>query len=404
MTADARRIVAAQAARAFAYGLGAVLLGATMNELGFDTVEVGLVLGSVLAGTVIASLLVAGFGDRIGRRRCYAVLYGALAVTGVVFAYATSVWLLIAVSLLGALSTEVIESGPFTSLEQAMLAGQFEDRRVARGFGVYNAIAAAAGSLGALAAAALGPLRHAWSDPPSQQRFFLLLVPAALLGIVLARRLTAAVEQQHSVRHNQSTRRVLDGPSRPIVMRLAALFSLDSFAGGFTAQAFIAYWLAQRFDASIGVIGATFFALGVLQTASFLSSGRLAERFGMLPTMVFTHLPSNLVLIAVAFSPTLPIAIALLSLRTVLSQMDVSPRQAYVMALVRPSEQTAAASVTNAARYVTRPAGAVLAGVAQSVALGFPFVIAGTLKSIYDLTLWRWFRRVPLPEQQEAAV
>jgi predicted MFS family arabinose efflux permease len=124
----------------------------------------------------------------------------------------------------------------------------------------------------------------------------------------------------------------------------------------------------------------------------------------MLPTMVFTHLPSNLVLIAVAFSPTLPIAIALLSLRTLLSQMDVSPRQAYVMALVRPSEQTAAASVTNTARYVTRPAGAVLAGVAQSVALGFPFVIAGTLKSVYDLTLWRWFRRVPVPEQQEAAV
>jgi len=392
--------VAAQAARAFGYGLGAVLLGATMSVLGFDTVEVGLVLGAVLAGTVIASLLVGRFGDRIGRRRCYAALFGALAVTGVVFAYAASVWALIAVSLLGALSTEVIESGPFTSLEQAMLAGQFKDRRMARGFGTYNAIAAAAGSLGALAAAAIGPLRNVWTTPPSQQRFFLVLVPAALLGILLAGRLSGAVEQQHTV-HEHASGRVL-GDSRPTVMRLAGLFSLDSFAGGFTVQAFVAYWLAQRFDASIGVIGTTFFALGVLQTASFLSSGRLAERFGMLPTMVFTHLPSNLVLIAVAFSPTLPIAIALLSLRTLLSQMDVAPRQAYVMALVRPSAQTAAASVTNTARYVTRPAGAVLAGAAQSIALGFPFVIAGTLKSVYDVTLWRWFRHVPLPEQQEA--
>jgi predicted MFS family arabinose efflux permease len=141
--------------------------------------------------------------------------------------------------------------------------------------------------------------------------------------------------------------------------------------------------------------------MGVLQTASFLSSGRMAERIGMLPTMVFTHLPSNLVLVAIAFSPSLPVAIGLLLIRTLLSQMDVSPRQAYVMALVAPAERTGAASVTNTARYLTRPAGPVLAGAAQSVALGFPFVIAGTLKSVYDLALWRWFRRVPIPDHEE---
>jgi MFS family permease len=135
-----------------------------------------------------------------------------------------------------------------------------------------------------------------------------------------------------------------------------------------------------------------------------VSSGWLAERFGLLPTMVFTHLPSNLVLIAVAFSPNLTVAIALLLVRVLLSQMDVSPRQAYVMALVPPAERTSAASVTNTARYLTRPAGPVLAGAAQSVALGFPFVIGGTLKSVYDIALWRWFRRVSVPDRQEVSV
>ena len=377
-----------------------MLLGATLDERGFSSLEVGLVLGSVLAGTVIASLLIGRYADRIGRRRCYRTLYALLALTGIVFAYSDAVWILIIVSLAGALSTEVIESGPFTTLEQAMLAGQFEHRRLARGFSVYNAIAAAGGSLGALAAAAIGPVREMWSDPPDQQRFFLLLVPAALVGWVLARRLSDAVE--HNGPAATGTRAL--GESRPVVLRLAALFSLDSFAGGFTVQAFVAFWLAQRFDASVGVIGVTFFCFGILQTASFLSSGRLAERFGMLPTMVFTHLPSNLVLIAVAFAPNLPTAIALLLVRVLLSQMDVSPRQAYVMALVPSAERTAAASVTNTARYLTRPAGPVLAGAAQSVALGFPFIIAGTLKSVYDLALWRWFRRVPLPDHQEVSV
>jgi MFS family permease len=368
-----------------------------LDARGFSSLEAGLVLGAVLTGTVIASLVVGRIGDQVGRRRCYLALYSLLALSGLVFAYGRSVWLLIAVSLAGALSTEVIESGPFTSLEQSMLAGQFEVRRLARGFSVYNAIAAAGGSLGALAAAGIGPLRRTWTGAPDEQRFFLLLVPAALIGLWLARRLTVAVERSDI---STAARQPLE-QSRPVVVRLAALFSLDSFAGGFTVQAFVAFWLAERFDASVGVIGVTFFCFGLLQTVSFLSSGRLAERFGILPTMVFTHLPSNLVLVAVAFAPNLHAAIALLLLRVLLSQMDVAPRQAYVMVLVPPEERTAAAAVTNTARYLTRPAGPVLAGAAQSVALGFPFVIAGTLKSVYDLALWRWFRRVPLPDHEE---
>jgi len=402
VTPDARRVLTAQAARAFAYGFGAVLLGATLKQRGFSATEAGVVLTAVLSGTVVASLAVARWGDAFGRRRSYAVLYGALALTGVVFAFSSSLWPLVAVSLLGGLSTEVVESGPFTSLEQAMLAGQLDRHRLARGFGVYNAVAAGAGSLGALAAAGVGLLRRVWAYSPSQPRFFLVLVPAALVGAFLAARLTPEVER--ATRRPDGTPLPALGPSRPVVVRLAALFAMDSFGGGFVVQAFIGLWLAERFGASVGVIGVTFFAVGVLQTASFLAAGPLADRFGLLATMVFTHLPSNVLLIAVAFAPNLPVAIALLLARVVLSQMDVPTRQAYVMALVDPAERTAAASLTNTARYLIRPVGPVLAGAAQTFGLGAPFVIAGTVKCAYDLILWRWFRTVTLPDDVEVPV
>jgi MFS family permease len=404
---DARLVLAAQAVRAFAYGLGAVLLGTTLAERGLSSLAAGVVLAAVVAGTVLTSLAVARWGDRLGRRRFYGALYAALAVVGVVFAYASLLWLLVLVALTGALSTEVVESGPFTSLEQAMLATELTGPSRVRGFGVYNAVATGAGSLGALTAALPGLVRHMWSGAPADERWFWLFAPAAVAGIILARRLSPAIEAA------AGTARPADGaagrpptgrlgPSRPVVTRLSGLFAIDSFGGGFVVQSFIAFWLTRRFGATTATVGVLFFAFGVFQTASFLAAPRLAERFGLLGTMVFTHLPSNVLLAAVAFAPTLPVAVALLLGRVSLSQMDVPTRQAYVMALVTPEERTAAAAYTNTARYVVRPVGPALAGVAASVTLGAPFLIAGTIKSAYDLVLWSWFRRVPLSEEVEA--
>ena len=204
-----------------------------------------------------------------------------------------------------------------------------------------------------------------------------MLVPVAAVGWWLARRLSSAVESTTAARPAGRLVR-----SRSTVSRLASLFALDSFAGGFTVSAFVAYWLRARFDASPAMIAATFFAIGVLQTVSFLAAPRLADRFGLLRTMVFTHLPSNLLLAAVAFAPNLGTAIVLLLARTALSQMDVPTRQTYVMALVDPEERTPAAAYTNTARYVSRPAGPPLAALAQTIALGLPFVISGGLKSV----------------------
>ena len=247
--------------------------------------------------------------------------------------------------LAGALSTEVIESGPFTSLEQAMLATDLAGRRRVHGFGLYNAVAALAGSLGALAAALPAQARNLWATAPADQRWFLLFVPVGLAGIVLASRLSSGVEAATGpdVPASGLTR------SRPTVVRLSALFAVDSFAGGIAVTAFIAYWLTAHFHASAATVAVTFAALGLLQTASFLIAPLLADRIGLLNTMVFTHLPSDVMLAAVAFAPNLPAAIALLVARTTLSQMDVPTRQAYVMALVDPAERTAAAAYTGTA-------------------------------------------------------
>ena len=388
---DVQRVLGAQAARAYAYGLGAVLLGSTLDRHGFSSTEVGVVLAAVLTGTVITSILVARFGDRFGRRRAYLALYAALALTGVVFAFVSALWALIAIALAGALSTEVVESGPFTSLEQAMLAGELEHRRLARGFGVYNAVATAGGSLGALTASAIGD-----GDP---QRWFLVFVPAAAIGIAFALRLSPSVEHRAPAVPHEPHVEHRSG----LMLQLAGLFAMDSFGGGFVVQSFIAYYLTTRFHASLHTVGVVFFVVGLLQTASFLAAGRLGDRFGLLKTMVFSHLPSNFFLIALAFAPNLGLAVAALFARTALSQMDVPTRQAYVMALVPPHQRTAAAATTNTARYLVRPVGPVLAGVSQNIALGLPFLLAGTIKATYDVILYGWFRNVPLATSPAAS-
>ena len=398
-SADARLILAAQALRAFAYGFGAVLLGTTLDRRGLSSTEVGVVLAAVVAGTVLASLAVARWGDRWGRRRWYVGLYVALAVVGATFAESSALWLLVLVALTGALSTEVVESGPFTSLEQAMLATGLTGRTRLRGFGVYNAVATAAGSLGALAAGAPGLAHHLWHHAPSDERWFWLFVPVALAGALVAARLSPAVEGPPTDRSRPAQPHQHLGESRPTVYRLAGLFAADSFGGGFVVQSFIAFWLTRHFGATTGTVGIVFSAVGVLQTASFLAATRLGERFGLLATMVFSHLPSNMLLVVLGFAPNLTVAVVVLLARAALSSMDVPTRQAYVMALVAPHERTAAAAYTNTARYVARPAGPVLAGATASMWIGAPFVIAGGIKGVYDLVLWAWFRRVPLPQE-----
>jgi len=372
-----------------------VLLGASLEARGWSGTQVSLLLAAILAGTAITSIVVGRFANRIGRRRLYAILFGGLALAGLVFGLTTAFWALFLVALAGTLSTDVVESGPFTSLEQAMLPSTTPPERRARAFGVYNAVAAVAGSVGALAAGLPAFLANRRVQSTADHRWFLILVPIGLVGAWISLRLSTTIEAGGAA----ASQRPLDR-SKPVVTKLAGLFAVDSFAGGFAVQAFMVFYLSVRFGASLQLLAVVFFFVGLLQSLSFLVAWRLADRFGLLNTMVFTHIPSNLLLAAIPFAPTLGVAIALLFARFALSQMDVPTRQAYVAALVDPDERPAAAAYTNTARYVVRPAGAALAGVAQKVAFGLPFVIAGGIKIVYDVAIYAWFGGVQLPEDE----
>jgi MFS family permease len=387
--ADARRILLVQALRAFAYGLGSVLIGVTLADLGFSGVQVGFVIGALIAGSALVSIGLARYGDRAGRRRWYVGLLVVMGFAGTVLALTGSVWLMVIAALTGTVSTEVVESGPFTSLEQAMLPSAAEGHDATRLFGTYNTIATLAGSLGALAA-----IGTRWTDV-EPQRFLLVYPVAAGAAVAVAAGISAMVESR--TLEPTDPRRPLD-KSRGIVARLSGLFALDSFGGGFVTQSFLAYWFTEKWGTSTTTLGVVFFAIGFLQAGSFQLAVRLARRIGLLNAMVFTHLPSNLLLALIPFAPSQRAAIALVFSRFALSQMDVPTRQAYVVAVVEPEERTAAAAYTNTARYITRPFGPLLAGPIITVSLGAPFVIAGALKSVYDVGLYALFRRVRLSD------
>jgi MFS family permease len=391
---DARKILAAQALRALAYGCASILLGASLEARGWTGGQVGLLLAAILIGTAALSLAVGRLGDWVGRRRVYALLFLGLSASGLAFGLTDELWVLVLVALTGTMSTEVVESGPFTSLEQAMLPASVSPEQRIRVFGTYNAVATLAGSLGALAAGGPALLRGLWPGLHAEHRFLLMLVPVGLAGMWIAQSLSARVE----------TSLAQGKPSRPLVrsrrpvLRLSALFAVDSLGGGFVLQAFLAYWFRLRYGVSLEVLGLVFFLVGLLQAGSFVAATRLAERIGLLNTMVFTHLPSNLLLAAIPLAPSFPVALTLLLGRFALSQMDVPTRQAYVVGLVEPRERTAAAAYTNAARYAVRPLGPLLGALAQQAALGLPFILGGGIKAAYDVALWSWFRGVPLAD------
>jgi hypothetical protein len=314
-----------------------------------------------------------------------------MGVAGGVYAFASSFAVLVVVALSGTLSTDANESGPITSIEQAMMGSAPATTR-AKVFGRYNAVAYLAGAAGALAAGGPALLRRSLPQIPADQRWLLVFPLVAIVCVAFAARLSPAVESQ------APASRPLER-SRSDVARLAALFGLDAFAGGFVVTTFVVFWFNRRFGASAETMSLVVFAGGIIQAASSIASGRLATRIGLLNTMVFTHLPSNVLLMIVPLMPSLGLAVAVLLARFTLSQMDVPARQAYVVSMVDPQERTAAAAYTNTARYLVRPFGAAGAGVVmQRVAVGAPFVVAGALKAIYDLALYLAFRRIRLPE------
>ncbi len=392
---DLRILFTVQGLRALLYGFGSVLVGSALAASGMSGFRVTLVIASMLAGFALASVAIGTRADRWGRRRTYAGLFVVMAAAGTVFALTTWPPALVIAALTGTVSVEANESGPITSLEQAMIPhAALRGAGRTRAFARYNFVAYAAGSLGALAAGGPDLFRRFFPAVPPSQRFLLAYPLIAIACAALAARLSASVEASP----RRDGRRPLLDRSRGRVAGLAALFAADAFGGGFVVNTFVVYWFETRFHTSADVMGVVFFGAGLLQAASSIAAGWLGSRIGLLNTMVFTHLPSNLLLMVVPLMPTLPAAVAVLLARFAISQMDVPARQAYLASMVDPDERTAAAAYTNTARYAARPLGQLLGGALLGAAFGAPFVAAGAVKIAYDLTLLRTFRRVRLHE------
>jgi predicted MFS family arabinose efflux permease len=390
---DLWTIFAVQALRALLYGFGSVLIGSALARAGYSGFRASLVFTSMLVGFAFISIMVGTRGDYLGRRRVYGGLFVVMGVAGTVFALTRSLPALVLAALTGTISVEANESGPITSLEQAMIpqaAGAPSNRT--RAFSRYNAIAYLAGSLGALAAGGPDFFRRFFPAVPASQRFLLAYPAVAVICVLLTMRLSSGVEAGEELTRE---RRFPLVESKRKVAGLSALFALDSFAGGFVVASFLVFWFQKKFGASTELMGLVFFLVGLLQSVSSVAAGWVAGRIGLLNTMVFTHLPSNVLLILIPFMPTLELAIGMLLARFAISQMDVPARQAYVVGVVGPAERTAAASYTNTARAVVRPGGALLGGyVTDAVGLSFSFVVGGALKIVYDLILLATFRRV----------
>lgn len=385
---DALRIIAATALRSFAYGLLSVEVALYWRLHGIPVVTIGFLFTVALLASGGLSALAGRLGAALGRRRSLMLLSLGITLGGVLLATSTSLpWLLLA-SLLATFSPTGKDVAAMLPLEQAALAHLVGGIRRMTLYARYNMTAALAGALGALAAAAL---------PPTQRIPVAFWLYAAIgVGLLLLYSgLSPGVEEARREKGQTPAGRLTQ--SRGIVLRLTALFGVDALAGGLVAQGIAVLWLHQRFGIAAGAAGMLFFATNLAMAVSQLAAPWLAKRFGLLNTMVFTHLPSNILLLLVAFAPTFPAAAALLVLRSLLSQLDVPTRQAYTMALVAPEERGAAAGVTAAVRGTASAVSPAITGLALSwAALGLPFILAGAMKSLYDLALWGMFRRVPL--------
>ncbi len=399
LTRDGWLLLASKGIRNFGYGYVSVILGLYLGELGFTPFEVGFILTATLVGSALLTGVVTSRADRLGRRRMLMVSSALMALSGIIFAVAWTpgLGLLVAAALTGTISATSGEVGPFETVEAAILPQVSSEKRRNQAFGLYNAVGAAMVALGALAAAI--PARASQLDLLTSYRLmFWLYAALGITTLLIASRLSQKVElAQLPERASVVTLTHSRGP----VLRLAGLFALDSFAGGFVVQSLISYWFSLRFGVGAEFLGPLFFGVNVMKSISYLVAVRIADRIGLLNTMVFTHLPSNVLLMMIPLMPTLTSASAMLLARHLLSQMDVPTRAAYIVAMVEPEERTAATGVTTLSRTTAQAFGPVIAGAALGLArFGFPFFLGGGLKIVYDLALYFSFRGHKPPEKR----
>jgi MFS family permease len=405
---DAALLFATRSVRLFAYGLYSVVLVLHLAAAGLSEARIGLLLSLTLLGDTALSLWITTRADRAGRRRMLLLGAALMVAAGLLFAATRDFWLLLVAATLGIISPAGNEVGPFLAIEQAALSQALPDSGRTRAFAWYALAGSVATALGSLAGGSLAAgLQRTGAEPLAAYRAVALAYAAlGAVLLVLFTRLSPGAEAPG----RSAGRPAFLAPglglsrSRGVVARLAGLFAVDAFAGGFVVQSFVAFWFHRRFGLEEQWLGALFFGANLLAGLSALAAGWIAGRIGLVNTMVLTHLPSNVLLLLVPLMPTLPLAAAVLLLRFSISQMDVPTRQSYTMAVVDPAERSAAAGVTGIARTVGSSLAPLAAGplYASAALSGVPFLVGGGLKIVYDLFLWRSFRRLRPPEERAA--
>jgi MFS family permease len=413
LTHDGRALFLTRAGRMFAYGSLAVVLVLYLAAVGLSDPQIGLVLSLTLAGDTVISLWLTTNADRLGRRRVLTAGAILMIGAGIVFAITREPILLLVAATIGVISPSGNEVGPFLAVEQAALSESIPAARRTHVFAWYNLVGSVATAVGALAAGFVAQGLQA-AGVGALDSYRAIVVGYAAVGLLLVvgfRRLSPAVEVPRAeasaaeagglagmspIRARLGLRR-----SRGIVLRLSALFSLDAFGGGLVTQALMAYWFHLRWDVEPALLGSIFFGANILAAISALSASRLAARFGLINTMVFTHLPSNVLLILVPLMPNLPLAILVLLARFSISQMDVPTRQSYTISVVDPDERSAAAGVTGVARTTGAAISPLIAAplVGTAALAAIPFFLAGGLKIAYDVILYRLFKSRPAPDE-----
>jgi MFS family permease len=392
---DIHLLYAARCLRGFGDGFAVVILPAYLTAIGFSPVQVGFVATVSLFGTAVLTLLVGLISPRYDLRNMLLLGAAVMAVTGIAFPISEHLTVIAVVSFIGTINPSTGDIGVLVPLEHSMLARHVADDERTRTFARYSLIGALSMATGSLSAG-LSDLLVAWgfSNLTAFRLMFYLYASLGILATVLYRLLPPAPV-------GPSRPAAPLGPSRGVVYKLAALFSLDAFAGGFVVQSLMALWLFEKFELSIAATSLFFFWAGVLSAFSYPIAAWLAGRIGLVNTMVFTHIPSSICLILAAFASNLTLALGLLLVRSALSQMDVPTRTSYVMAVVTPAERTAAASVTAVPRSLASSISPIFAGVLLTFPFsGLPLVLCGGLKIVYDLALLFSFRHIKPPEEK----
>ena len=397
MRRDTVYLYAARAARGFGDGFAVIILPAYLSEIGFSPFQIGLVAAAALLGSAGMTLAVGILARHHDLRSLLLISAVAMVLTGLALPMFQAFALILLVVFLGTMNPSTGDIGMFVPLEHAMLAHGARDEDRTRIFAHYSLIGAIATAIGALAAATPdGLILFGFDKDGALNAMFYLYAALGLKSVALYQRLP------RTETHDTAPRATALGPSKGIVYKLAALFSLDAFAGGFAVQSLVALWLFERFDLSLAQASLFFFWSNVLTAFSYPVAVRLAKRFGLVNTMVFTHIPSSLCLIVAAFSSNLTVVLTLLLVRSALSQMDVPTRTSYVMAVVTPAERPAAASVTAVPRSLASSISPAFAGALLAMPLsGLPLVICGVLKIVYDVSLLVTFRHIKPPEEKD---